>query len=176
MLWVPTQKNFGCRQSTCRFRFFGHSPHPEKVEVSTVVDTSTAWPCTRMTNSNFGSWQSKLNKRYHFRPIIGLPICSTIMKAPFIIFGQFGTQVSHSLSNILSSSTICVDSSNCLLRWAGWCVLLRVSKTALFLYQILGFQITFLRHDSFDRLPFVATTPEPLLLKSLLLHIFHQRT
>ena len=128
------------------------------------------------TNSNFGSWQSKLNKRYHFRPIIGLPICSTIMKAPFIIFGQFGTQVSHSLSNILSSSTICVDSSNCLLRWAGWCVLLRVSKTALFLYQILGFQITFLRHDSFDRLPFVATTPEPLLLKSLLLHIFHQRT
>ena len=67
------------------------------------------------TNSNFGSWQSKLNKRYHFRPIIGLPICSTIMKAPFIIFGQFGTQVSHSLSNILSSSTICVDSSNCLL-------------------------------------------------------------
>ena len=47
-MWVPTQKNFGCRQSTCRFRFFGHSPHPEKVEVSTVVDTWTVWPCTRM--------------------------------------------------------------------------------------------------------------------------------
>jgi len=39
------------------------------------------------------------------------------MKAPFIIFGRpvirGAEQVSHSLSNILSSSTICVDSSNC---------------------------------------------------------------
>ena len=40
------------------------------------------------TNSNFSSSWTKLNKRYHFRPIIGLPICSTIMKVPFIIFGH----------------------------------------------------------------------------------------
>lgn len=41
-----------------------------------------------------------------------------------------------------------------------------VSKTALFLSKILGFQITFLRHDSFDRLPFVATTASEIPLAS----------
>ena len=72
--------------------------------------------------------------------------------------------MSHSLSNILSSSTICVDSSNCPFQGPG--VLLCVEDSFIPLAKILGFQITFLRHDSFDRLPFVATTASEIPLVS----------
>lgn len=73
--------------------------------------------------------------------------------------------MSHSLSNILSSSTICVDSSNCP-SGGGPGVLLCVEDSFIPLAKILGFQITFLRHDSFDRLPFVATTASEIPLAS----------